>query len=120
MAEKDNVFGKELRRLRREGSLKYTQNELAHLAGVTAGYISQLENGNKRPTPNVIHKLSTHLAVKPNHLLKLIGMVEMDIAQTYLDNREKVTGQMPNLTADQIEEVANYLTYLDFKVSVLK
>ena len=57
MDEKENAFGKELRKLRREGSIKYTQNELAKLAGVTASYISQLETGEKRPTLKVIHKL---------------------------------------------------------------
>jgi len=116
------AFGEELKRLRcgSDRSIRYTQKQLADLAGVTDVYISLLETGKKNPTQSIIHKLSPHLAVNSNHLLKIIGMVEMDFAQTYLANHEKVKDQMPNLTTDQIEEMANYLTYLDFKEAVLK
>ncbi|MHB8085373.1 MAG: helix-turn-helix domain-containing protein [Dehalococcoidia bacterium] len=119
-AKVKEAFGQELKKLRREGSIKYTQKELADLAGVSSVYISLLETGKATPTSSIIHKLSPHLAIKPNDLLKIIGMVEMDLARTYTDNRNKVKDQQPNLSPDQIEEFANYLTYLDFKASVLK
>ena len=120
MNEPTTDFGRELRRLRREGEFKYTQAKLADLAGITASYISQLETGDKDPTVSVIHKLSPHLGVKPNHLLKLICMVEMDLAGTFANNREQVKYKIPGLTEQQIEELADYLTYLEFKASVLK
>lgn len=118
MREPRNDFGRELRKLRRE-EVRYSQARLAELAGVTASYISQLETGAKIPTPRVIRSLSPHLEVTPNHLLSKIGMVEMDLASTLASNRDQVSSSMPDLPEEQLEELANYLTYLDFKASAL-
>jgi len=120
MNEPTTPFGRELRRLRREGEFKYTQAKLADLAGITASYVSQLETGDKDPTVSVIHKLSPHLGVTSNHLLKTIDMVEMNLAGTFANNRDQVRSRIPGLTEQQIEEFADYMTYLDFKASVLK
>ena len=120
MKKAKTEFGKELRRLRTEGSIKYTQAGLAKLAGVTAGYISQLETEDLTPRVSVIRNLSRHLGVEPNHLLRTIGMVEMDISRTYTWNVDAVREKMPDLAAEQIAELANYLTYLDFKASALR
>jgi len=120
MKEPRTEFGRELRQLRTKGTTRYSLAELAELAGVTASYISQLETGEKSPTPRVIRKLSRHLGVAPNHLLSKIGMVEMDLAGTLASNREHLNSIMPDMTDEQLEELANYLTYLDFKVTALK
>ena len=120
MKEPKKEFGRELRKLRLEGIPKYSQTELAKLTGISASYISQLETGEKDPTVRVIRKLSTHLRVRPNHFLKIIGMVEMDFASTLAYNLDQAKRQMPDLPVDQLEEIANYLTYLDFKATVLE
>ena len=122
MNEPTSDFGRELRRLRLEGEIKYTQAELADLAGIKAGYISQLESGKKKkkPTVRVIRELSRHLGVPSNHLLRTIGMVEMDLAGTLADNLGQVRDKIPGLTQQQVEELADYLTYLAFKESALK
>jgi transcriptional regulator with XRE-family HTH domain len=120
MKEPKTDFGQELRKLRLEGKIRYTQAQLASLAGVRASYISQLEIGKKKPTPRVIRKLSPHLGVTTNHLLSKLGMVEMDLAGTFASNRDQVRHKMPDLPEDQLEEIANYLTYLDFKSLVLE
>lgn len=120
MKEPTNEFGQELRRLRREGTIKYSQAKLANLAGIKASYVSQLETGKRNPTPRVIHKLSGHLGVTSNHLLAKVGMVEMDLASTFASNRDQVREKMPDLTQQQLEELASYLTFLDFKASVLE
>jgi transcriptional regulator with XRE-family HTH domain len=117
MREPGNAFGKELRRLRRQLSL--SQARLADLAGVTASYLSQLETGDRRPTRSVIQRLSPHLEVSPNHLLSKIGVIEMDLARTLADKREYVRGVAPDLSDEQAEEMANYLTYLEFKKEAL-
>jgi transcriptional regulator with XRE-family HTH domain len=117
MREPGNAFGKELRRLRRQLSL--SQARLADLAGVTASYLSQLETGDRRPTRSVIQRLSPHLEVSPNHLLSKIGVIEMDLARTLADKREYVRGVAPDLSEQQAEEMANYLTYLEFKKEAL-
>ncbi|GAI77532.1 unnamed protein product [marine sediment metagenome] len=119
MKEPQKDFGRELRRLRLEGTTKYSQVELSELTGVSACYISKLETGDKEPTVRVIRKLSPYLGVKPNHFLQIIGMVEMDFAGMLAHNLDQVKSQMPDLPKDQLEEIANYLTYLDFKVAVL-
>ena len=90
MKETGNEFGRELRRLRLEGRIKYSQTKLAELAEVISSYISQLETGKKVPTPRVIHKLSGHLGVTTNHLLGKIGMVEMDLASTFASNHDQL------------------------------
>ncbi len=118
MREPGNEFGRELRRLRREQGL--SQARLAELAGVTASYLSQLETGERNPTPMVIRRLSPYLNVSPNHLLGRIGMVEMDLAGTLAGNRAYVGRVAPDLPEDQVEEMANYLTYLEFKEEALK
>ena len=43
MKEPKTEFGRELRKLRLEGEVKYTQSQLSKLGDVTAGYISQIE-----------------------------------------------------------------------------
>lgn len=119
MKEPKTEFGRELRKLRLEGKIRYSQSQLAKLAGVTASYISQLETQEKIPKPRVIRKLSAHLGVKTNHLLSKLGMVEMDLASTLASNRDQVSRKMPDLPEEQLEELAKYLTYLDFKASAL-
>ncbi|MGD1118059.1 MAG: helix-turn-helix transcriptional regulator [Dehalococcoidales bacterium] len=118
MKEPVNNFGRELRRLRREGTIKYSLAKLASLSGVSACYISKLETGDRKPTVSVIRKLSSHLGKKPNHLLQILGMTEMDFAATFANNLNQVKQQMSDLPEDQIEEIADYLTYLEFKASI--
>jgi len=119
MKEPKTEFGWELRKLRLEGKIRYSQSQLAKLAGITASYISQLETQEKIPKPRVIRRLSAHLGVTPNHLFSKCGMVEMDLASTLANNRDQVSRKMPDLSQEQLEELANYLTYLDFKASTL-
>ena len=120
MRKPGSEFGRELRRLRREGEVAYSQARLAGLAGITASYLSQLETGERNPTPRVIRRLSPHLGVSPNHLLRTIGMLEMDLAGTLASKREYVGGIVPDLAEEQLEELANYLTYLEFKEEALR
>ena len=117
MKEPQNEFGRELRKLRLGAG--YSQARLAELAGVTASYISQLEIGEKSATQRIIRRLSPHLGVIPNHLFSKIGMVEMDLASTLVAHRDRVRAALPNLPDQETEELANYLTYLEFKASAL-
>ncbi len=50
------AVGKRLRALRREAGK--TQEELAGASGVTAKYVSQVENGHANPSLEVLHALS--------------------------------------------------------------
>jgi len=104
--------------MRREAG--YTQAQLAQRAGITAAYVSQLETGKKPPTARVIRKLSAALEVHPNRLFRTIRMVEMDLASTLATRRQEVQSLLPALPNEQLEELANYLAYLEFKTSVLE
>ncbi|WP_374191458.1 helix-turn-helix domain-containing protein [Azospirillum brasilense] len=55
------AFGTALRRARDHRRL--TQEELAHRAGVTVGYLSQLENGRRNPTLLIITALCGALEI---------------------------------------------------------
>ena len=118
MKEPQTEFGRELRKLRREEQ-RWTQARLAECAGISAAYVSQLETGDKPPTKHIIRTLSGCLGVLPNRLFRTISMVEMDLASTLATHRDRVRAALPNLPDQEKEEVANYLTYLEFKASAL-
>jgi transcriptional regulator with XRE-family HTH domain len=65
-------------RLRDLRKLKgFTIRELADRSGVSAAYISQLENGNRGvPSPEVLMKLSEGLNVSYSSLMELAGYLE--------------------------------------------
>src|SRR5690242_15909820 len=62
-----SLLGDRLRRLRRERSL--TQEELAHLAGVSAEMIAKTEQGRRHPRLTVWAKLAQALDVPLSELL---------------------------------------------------
>ena len=43
--------------------LHMSQNDLAHLAGVTSGYLSLLMNGKRRPSPDARRRLMETLGI---------------------------------------------------------
>ncbi|MGW9127563.1 helix-turn-helix domain-containing protein [Paenibacillus chitinolyticus] len=63
---------KDLRKLK-----GYTIRELADRSGVSAAYISQLENGNRNiPSPDVLMKLSEGLNIPYAELMKIAGYLD--------------------------------------------
>ncbi len=56
------AFGGVLRRRRRAAGL--TQEELAHRAGLTATYVSLVENGHKAPTILAVRQLAAGLGAR--------------------------------------------------------
>jgi len=116
MADNQKIFGQELRRLRKDVKLKQTQ--LAKLAGISAAYISQLENSKKQPTDRVITKLCGALDIPENRLLIKIGKMKMDLAATLATRRKEVPIILMSLTDDQLEELLTYLAYIKVKASI--
>jgi hypothetical protein len=47
-------------------------------------------------------------------------MVEMDLAATLSGNQERIRTAMPHLSLQETAEIADYLTYLDFKTVALE
>jgi transcriptional regulator with XRE-family HTH domain len=64
-----DVFATNLRRLRHAKGL--SQDELAYEAGVSRGYLSQIEKGVFYASLKVVGKLASALAVEPAELLRL-------------------------------------------------
>ena len=114
--EKQNVFGVELRKLRNDA--KYTQVQLAKLAGISAAYVSQLETGKKEPTDRVITKLSDALNIPENQLLIKVGKLKMDFAETLAISRNESAELLTALSDEQWEELLTYLAYIKLKSSI--
>ena len=63
------VFAANLRRLRNAKGI--SQDDLAHEAGVSRGYLSQLEKGVFYASLKIIGRLATALEVEPAEFLKM-------------------------------------------------
>lgn len=116
MTEKQNLFGRELRKLRKEA--KYRQVQLAKLAGISGTYISQLETGKKKPTDRVIAKLSGALDIPENRLFIKIGKLKMDLAATLAIDRKEAPEILTSLSDEQWGELLTYLAYIKVKASI--
>ncbi|SCW87194.1 Transcriptional regulator, contains XRE-family HTH domain [Paenibacillus tianmuensis] len=61
----------------------FTIRELADRSGVSAAYISQLENGNRGvPSPDVLMKLSEGLNIPYTELMQIAGYLEKTASDT--------------------------------------
>jgi transcriptional regulator with XRE-family HTH domain len=63
-----DTFASNLRRLRSEKG--FSQDELAHQADISRGYLSQIEKGSFHVSLKVIGKLAETLEVEPGEFLK--------------------------------------------------
>ena len=118
MNNERNIFGEELKKIRE--NLKLTQSQLSSLAGISAAYISYLENGKKQPTDRVITKLCGALDIPENRLLIKIGKMKMDLMATLTTRRKEVPKILSSLTDSQLEELLIFLTYLKVKASIAR
>jgi len=60
------MLGEELRRAREAAGL--SQEQLAFRANLDRSYVSQLENGHKSPTVNVLFRICDALGVRPSEI----------------------------------------------------
>ncbi|WP_234120194.1 helix-turn-helix domain-containing protein [Clostridium hydrogenum] len=60
-------IGIKIRKLRKQKNL--TQKELAFRINKSNGYLSDIENGNKLPSINVLYNIAYHLGTCPSSLL---------------------------------------------------
>ena len=61
------IFGKRVREVRHERG--WTQEQLAFEAGVKRAYLSEIENGQRNVSLDVVEKLATALGVSPDSLM---------------------------------------------------
>jgi transcriptional regulator with XRE-family HTH domain len=78
MDHKDNAvlaaFGDFVRAQRRLAQV--SQRNLARLAGVSDSYLSQLERGNYRPSPQVVKSLAQAFGLEPRQLYTMLGFMD--------------------------------------------
>ena len=59
-----------------------SQRNLARMSGVSDSYLSQIERGNYRPSPQVVKALALAFGLKPNQLYTMLGFMDQDGADS--------------------------------------
>jgi transcriptional regulator with XRE-family HTH domain len=67
------AFGEFVRAQRRLAQV--SQRNLARMSGVSDSYLSQLERGNYRPSPQVLKALATAFGLEPKQLYTMLGFM---------------------------------------------
>ena len=67
------AFGEFVRAQRRLAQV--SQRNLARMSGVSDSYLSQLERGNYRPSPQVVKALATAFGLEPKQLYTMLGFM---------------------------------------------
>lgn len=68
------AFGEFVRAQRRLAQV--SQRNLARMSGVSDSYLSQLERGNYRPSPQVVKALATAFGLEPKQLYTMLGFMD--------------------------------------------
>ncbi|UOE58012.1 helix-turn-helix domain-containing protein [Cytobacillus oceanisediminis] len=72
----DFDFSSYLKRLRKDSGL--TVRQLQAETGVSGAYLSQLENGIRRPSPDIIKKIHSPLGVSYEQMMEYAGYLSSD------------------------------------------
>jgi transcriptional regulator with XRE-family HTH domain len=70
------AFGEFVRAQRRLAQV--SQRNLARMSGVSDSYLSQIERGNYRPSPQVVKALATAFGLEPRQLYMMLGFMDDD------------------------------------------
>ena len=68
------AFGEFVRAQRRLAQV--SQRNLARMSGVSDSYLSQIERGNYRPSPQVVKALALAFGLKPHQLYTMLGFMD--------------------------------------------
>jgi transcriptional regulator with XRE-family HTH domain len=78
VSEKDDAvlvaFGEFVRAQRRLAQV--SQRHLARMSGVSDSYLSQIERGNYRPSPQVVKALAQAFGLEPKQLYMMLGFMD--------------------------------------------
>jgi len=108
-------FGLFLETERKSQSL--SGKELARLAGISPGYLSQLETGAKTPTPRVIRAISGALDIHPNNLLSAAQILVLPLERGLRDQQDAILFSV-EVDAEERDQLLTYLSFLRFRASV--
>jgi transcriptional regulator with XRE-family HTH domain len=70
------AFGEFVRAQRRLAQV--SQRNLAQMSGVSDSYLSQIERGNYRPSPQVVKALALAFGLEPRQLYTMLGFMDGD------------------------------------------
>jgi transcriptional regulator with XRE-family HTH domain len=102
------AFGDFVRAQRRLAQV--SQRNLARMSGVSDSYLSQLERGNYRPSPQVVKALATAFGLEPKQLYTMLGFMDDEEAGT--PSVEQAIQLDPRLDAGQKDALIR--TYRSF------
>jgi transcriptional regulator with XRE-family HTH domain len=102
-------FGMVLRQARAVRQLSAV--EASRAAGISAAYLSKLENDAvKKPSPNVLHRLSEALTIPYDELMRLTGY-RVSAGHDGRANDTVGAALFADLTEDEREELVAYLAW---------
>ncbi len=113
-----NPLGAYLRKARQDVSMTLRDVEEATNKEVSNGYLSQLESGKiSKPSPHVLHTLSTVLSVDYEVLMQRAGYILPSAAPRVegAKHGRAATFAIDNLTSDEETQLLEYLTFLRSK-----
>lgn len=98
-------FGKRLREAR--DAKGWTQEQLAERLKLAQAFISQLENGRRRPTPMLVERIAATLEVEPDHLLS--DEEQADVKAALIHRK------LQSLSAESLEKIEDYVNLVRLK-----
>ncbi len=107
-------FGKRIRKLREEKRKEdptFSLRKFAERVGISATYMSKVENGEfDPPRAEKIMKMAELLGVDPDELLALAGKMDPELGEIILDKPKAMadflrTAREKGLTAEDIERI---------------
>ena len=115
MAEQDDsvlvAFGEFVKAQRRLAQV--SQRNLARMSGVSDSYLSQIERGNYRPSPQVVKALAQAFGLKPEQLYTMLGFMD-DEKESSQPTVEQAIQLDPKLEAAQKDALIRvYRSFLE-------
>jgi len=115
MVEQDDsvlvAFGEFVKAQRRLAQV--SQRNLARMSGVSDSYLSQIERGNYRPSPQVVKALAQAFGLKPEQLYTMLGFMD-DEKESSQPTVEQAIQLDPKLEAAQKDALIRvYRSFLE-------
>lgn len=104
MHDKDEMlaaFGEFVRAQRRLAQV--SQRNLARMSGVSDSYLSQIERGNYRPSPQVVKAIAQAFGLEPKQLYTMLGFMDDDDGQQSVRSVEQAIQLDEQLAPEQKE-----------------
>lgn len=107
----ENVLGAELRRLRQLHA--FTLKDVERATGISNAYLSQVETGRiEKPSPDKLYTLAELYQVNYDQLMQAAGYIVKKQADPHRSLAGAAMSTLQNLTPEEEEALAEYLTFL--------